>query len=230
MRATTPTASSTAPIGIFGGTFDPVHFGHLRMAYEVLEDLALAEVRLIPCHIPPHRARPQLGSDRRLELLRLAVADVPGLLVDDRELRRDGPSYTVDTLEQLRGEFSGRSLCLILGMDSFLGLPSWHRWQELAELANLIVLDRPGSVLPKQGELAEWLAPRRIDAPTRLGTTSAGTVYFHPVTQLDISATQIRRLLASGRPPRFLMPDAVWRQIAEAGLYGWSTGTSTHTT
>lgn len=222
--------TTTAPIGIFGGTFDPVHFGHLRPVLEVLEELSLAEVRLIPVHVPPHRDTPSVSSAERLELLRLAVAGVPGLVVDDRETRRPGPSYTVDTLADLRGEFPHRSLCLILGMDSFLGLPSWHRWQELTRYAHLVVLDRPGCAPPTSGVLADWLAERRIETPEPLRTSSAGAVYFHPVTQLDISATMIRRLIAAGRLPRFLVPEAVWRRITEQGLYGWAAGTSTHTT
>lgn len=222
--------TTTAPIGIFGGTFDPVHFGHLRPVLEVLEELSLAEVRLIPAHVPPHRDTPSVSSVQRLELLRLAVDGVPGLVVDDRETRRPGPSYTVDTLADLRGEFPHRSLCLILGMDSFLGLPSWHRWQELTRYAHLVVLDRPGCAPPTSGALADWLAERRIEAPEPLRTSSAGAVYFHPVTQLDISATMIRRLIAAGRLPRFLVPEAVWQRIAEQGLYGWTAGTSTHTT
>lgn len=222
--------TTTAPIGIFGGTFDPVHFGHLRPVLEVLEELPLAEVRLIPVHVPPHRDTPSVSSAQRLELLRLAVEGVPGLVVDDRETRRPGPSYTVDTLADLRREFPHRSLCLILGMDSFLGLPSWHRWQELTRYAHLVVLDRPGSAPPAEGVLADWLAERRTESPEPLRSSSAGAVYFHPVTQLDISATMIRHLIAAGRLPRFLVPEAVWRRIVEQGLYGWTAGTFIHTT
>lgn len=202
-----------------------MHFGHLRSALEVLEEVQLAEVRLVPCHIPPHRDQPQHGADGRLELLQLAVADVPGLVVDDRELRRSGPSYTVDTLASLRQEFSWTPLCLIVGMDSFLSLPSWHRWRELGELAHLVVLSRPGYELQPEGELAEWLQGRQLAAPQQLAETLAGRVYFHPVTQLDISATRIRSLIGSGRRPRFLLPEEVWQRIAALGLYGWRDGT-----
>ena len=218
------TAISTAPIGVFGGTFDPVHFGHLRPALEVLEELQFAEVRLIPCHIPPHRDQPQHGADCRLELLQSAVADVPGLVVDDRELRRPGPSYTVDTLASLRREFPRIPLCLMIGMDSFLSLPSWHRWRELAEYAHLTVLSRPGYQPPASGELADWLDGRRIESPQQLAAAAAGAVYFHPVTQLDISATRIRDLIGSGRAPRFLLPEVVWQRIEAQGLYGWRSG------
>lgn len=190
----------------------------------MLEELQLAEVRLVLCHVPPHRERPRHDADCRLELLQLAVQGVPGLLVDDRELRRDGPSYTVDTLASLRGEFSQTPLCLIIGMDSFLNLPSWHRWRELTDLAHIVVLSRPGYAFDGSGELAEWLQGRRITQPQQLAVELAGSVYFHPVTQLDISATRIRSLIGSGRIPRFLMPDAVWQRIAALGLYGWPGG------
>lgn len=212
------------PIGIFGGTFDPVHFGHLRPALEALEELGLAELRLIPVHVPAHRAMPAAGGDHRLELLRLATAGIAGFRVDTRELDRPGPSYMVDTLISLRREFPQRSLCLILGMDSFLALPHWHRWRELSELAHLVVLERPGSEPPRQGELAQWLAPRQVDAPAALNARPAGAVYFLPVTQLSISATRIRELIAAGRPPHFLLPEPVWQAIAAAGLYGWQGG------
>lgn len=212
------------PIGVFGGTFDPVHFGHLRPALETLEDLALDELRLVPVHVPAHRDLPQAGGDHRVELLELAIAGVAGLRVDRRELRRPGPSYMVDTLASLRREFPGRSLCLILGMDSFLGLPSWHRWRELSELAHLVVLERPGSVRPREGELSDWLQERLASSPDALNAAPAGAVYFHSVTQLEISATRIRELIASGRAPHYLLPDAVWRAIASHGLYGWRGG------
>lgn len=217
-------AIPVAPIGIFGGTFDPVHFGHLRPALEALEELQLAEVRLIPCHIPPHREQPQHGADCRLELLRLAVADVPGLVVDDRELKRPGPSYTIDTLISLRGEFPRTPLCLIVGMDSFLSLPSWHRWRELTDFAHLVVLSRPGYEPSVSAELAGWLDNRRCQSAQQLTKADVGAVYFHPVTQLDISATRIRDLIGRGRAPRFLLPEAVWQRIATQGLYGWCGG------
>lgn len=213
--------ATAPPIGIFGGTFDPIHFGHLRTALEVLEELGLAEVRLIPCHVPPHRGQPRAHADHRLELLRIAVANVPGLQVDERELRRAGPSYTVDTLFELRQEFPDASLCLMIGMDSLLSLPSWHRWRELIELAHLVVLARPGYEPSFSGELAEWIDGRRVRSAAELKSAPSGIVYFHSVTQLDISATGIRHLIKSGRLPRFLTPDAVWRQIAAQRLYGW---------
>lgn len=212
----------SAPIGIFGGTFDPVHNGHLRPVLEVLEELKLSQVRLIPVHVPAHRPLPAAGGDHRLDLLRLAVDGISGLEIDTRELDRGGASYMVDTLRSLRREFPHTSLCLILGMDSFLGLPKWRQWHELIELAHLVVMDRPGSEPPLEGELAQWLAPRRIDSPQGLRSALAGRVYFHAVTRLDISATRIRALLAAGRAPHFLLPAAVLGAITGRGLYGWS--------
>lgn len=215
---------ATAPVGVFGGTFDPVHFGHLRPALEVLQGCGLHEVRLIPCHVPPHRAMPQAGGDHRLELLRLAVAEVPGLVVDDRELRRPGRSFMVDTLASLRAELPATPLGLILGMDSFLSLPRWHRWRELTDYAHLIVMDRPGHNRPQGNELADWLEGRQAREPRDLGRSLAGQVLFHPVSQLDISATRIRGLIQGGLAPHFLLPATVWRRIAESGWYGWPAG------
>lgn len=132
------------PIGIFGGMFDPIHYGHLRTAFELLQSLDLEEVRFIPCGDPPHRADTFADAAFRLHMVRLATMAEPGFTVDDRELRRQGPSYSVDTLASLRGEFPGRSLCLITGMDAFLGLPGWHRWDEILDFAHIVVAHRPG--------------------------------------------------------------------------------------
>lgn len=212
---------AAAPVGIFGGTFDPIHFGHLRPALEVREGLGLAEVRFVPCHVPPHRGQPQAHADHRLELLQAAIADVPYLRVDQRELERSGPSYTVDTLIDLRQELPDSPLCLMIGMDSLLNLPKWHRWQELIELAHIVVMARPGYAPTYSAELAAWVERHRTDSALELKTVLAGAVYFYPVTQMAISATAIRDLIANGRAPRFLTPDAVWRQILAQRLYGW---------
>lgn len=206
---------------MFGGTFDPIHIGHLRPALEVLEALRLGEVRLIPAQIPPHRGMPQLSAEWRLRLLQLSVRDCPGLSVDTRELERPGPSYMVDTLASLRAEFPAAPLCLILGMDAFLGLPRWHRWEELTDYAHIVVLDRPGSRLPDSGVLAEWLAGRRAAEPEALHRILAGQVWFQPVTQLDVSATQIRTLLNAGRSAQYLLTEPAWQAVREHKLYGY---------
>lgn len=212
--------SALAPaIGVFGGTFDPVHLGHLRPALEVRDALELAELRLVPVHVPAHRDTPDLPAEQRLELLRHAAAAVPGFSVDPRELERAGPSYMVDTLASLRAEHPHTPLCLILGMDSFLSLTSWHRWEALVEYAHLVVMDRPGEAFAGEGEFGAWVAARRAQEPAALRERLAGRVYFQPVTQLAISATRIRQLLAEGRSVRFLVPDVVWEEIQARGLY-----------
>ncbi len=207
-----------SPIGIFGGTFDPVHLGHMRPVLEVYETLGLGELRLIPAHVPPHRSTPQFTPELRLELLRRAAADVPGFVVDTRELERSGKSYMVDTLASLREEFPTRPLCLILGMDSFLSLPSWHRWEQLADYAHLVVMDRPGQAFTPEPKFGVWVQARRTATPEALHQEPAGRVYFQAVTQLSISATRIRALMAEGRSVRFLVPDPVWVALHERGL------------
>ena len=209
------------PIGIFGGTFDPIHFGHLRPALEVMEALSLAEVRFVPNRLPPHRGLPQVAAELRLEMLRIALSQQPGFRVDDRELRRDGPSYTAETLVDLRHQVHADTpLCLIMGMDAFLGLPRWHRWRELFELAHLVVAQRPGAAPAYPDELAALLDGRCVTAGADLRSSPAGLVHLMSVTQLEISATGLRNALASGRSGRFLVPEPVWRYIKKHGLYG----------
>lgn len=188
------------------------------------EALALGEVRLVPAQIPPHRATPALTPEQRLALLELASAQCPMLSIDRRELERPGPSYMVDTLASLRAEHPHAPLCLILGMDAFLGLPRWDRWLRLTDYAHIVVMDRPGSDFPEHGELARWLAPRRADDPDVLRRSLNGRVYLQSVTQLDISATRIRALLAEGRSAQFLLTEEVWRAIRDQGLYGYGPG------
>jgi len=208
------------PIGVFGGTFDPVHYGHLRTAFEMLQALAFDEVRFIPCGDPPHRGETWATASQRFEMVRVAIAGQPGFLADDRELRRNGPSYTVDTLAELRVEFSDRSLGLILGMDAFLGLPRWHRWQEILDVAHIVVAHRPGWRAPDMGPLGELLSERGTHRVQDLHDATHGRIHIHAVTQLEISSTEIRELVEAGRDPRFLMPDAVRAVIADTGCYG----------
>lgn len=206
-------------IGILGGTFDPIHHGHLRCAQELLQDLPLDEVRLVPCRVPPHRAAPHASVEQRLRMLNAALADAPGLSVDGRELSREGPSFMVDTLHSLRAEFGATPLCLIVGMDAFHGLDRWHRWRELIELAHLVVAHRPGWTPPHTGDVAELLHRRVTDSPSDLRAQPAGRILPWPITALDIAATAIRAQVAAGKSPRYLVPDAVARIIAEEGLY-----------
>lgn len=207
-------------IGVFGGTFDPVHFGHLRPLLEVKQSLGLDEVRLIPSFIPPHRDVPGASAEQRLAMLVLAVAETPGFVIDQRELQRGGQSYTVDTLQSLRDELGDRQpLCLIMGLDAFVALDSWHQWQRLNELAHIVVTQRPGGLLPKVGAVAELVEQAQALDVDELQQQPAGRIYFQSVTQLDISATAIREQFAHGRDVRFLMPDSVRHYIETHGLY-----------
>jgi nicotinate-nucleotide adenylyltransferase len=206
-------------IGIFGGTFDPIHYGHLRTAFELLGALRLAEVRLVPAARPPHRGAPVCDAGRRLEMLRAAASEQPGFVVDDRELRREGPSYTVTTLRELRAEAPERPLCLIVGMDAFLGLPGWHEWRALLDLAHVVVAHRPGWSAPADGPLGELLAERATDRVEDLHAAPTGRIHVRAVTQLEISSTALRELIVAGHDPRYLLPDAVRAIIRGTGCY-----------
>jgi nicotinate-nucleotide adenylyltransferase len=205
-------------IGIFGGTFDPVHYGHLRPLLEVREALHLDEVRLIPCYIPPHRGTPGATPAQRLAMLQLAVDEIPGFVIDERELQRGGPSYMVDTLQSLRDEVGSAPLIFILGMDAFNKLDTWHEWSRLIELAHIVVMLRPGSAMPN-GAVAELVSEHRVQAVSELQKTAAGGLWFQPVTQLEIAATAIRERVAQGRDIRFLVPETVRKYIEVNGLY-----------
>ncbi len=207
------------PIGIFGGTFDPIHYGHLRTAFELLQALRLGEVRFMPNGDPPHREQMIASTEQRLAMVKAAIAGQAGFTLDDRETRRSGPSYTVDTLSALRAELPDRSLCLIVGMDSFLTLPSWHQWREILKLAHLVVAHRPGWRAPTMGPLGELLVDCGTGSVNDLRDAVAGKIFIHAVTQLEISSTDIRKSIAAGRDPRYLMPDGVCKLIAETGCY-----------
>jgi nicotinate-nucleotide adenylyltransferase len=207
------------PIGIFGGTFDPIHYGHLRTAFEMLQALRFDEVRFMPCGNPPHRSEPIADADLRLQMVRIATDGQAGFVVDDRELQRDGPSYSVDTLSALRQEFPRQSLGLIIGMDAFLGLPKWYHWREILQLAHIVVAHRPGWRAPDIGPLGDLLAERGTHRIMNLHEALSGHIYIHDVTQLEISSSEIRELVGLGRDPRFLMPDGVRDLITESGCY-----------
>lgn len=205
-------------IGILGGTFDPIHYGHLRPALEVCEALDLGELRFIPCRSPPHRGLPQASARHRLAMVERAIRGVPEFRADARELSRPGPSFTVDTLTELRAEIgSAGPLLLLMGMDAFASLHRWHRWQEIPALAHLVVAHRPGSALALDAPCLERV--RRAAVGTALRDRPQGLVWFQPVTQLDISATRIRAGLRAGRSARFLLPGRVEQYIAEHRLY-----------
>ncbi|MFI3187531.1 MAG: nicotinate-nucleotide adenylyltransferase [Methylococcaceae bacterium] len=208
-------------IGIFGGTFDPVHYGHLRSALEVKDSFGLDEVRLIPCANPPHRELPAVTAAMRLQMLELAIKNQPGLTIDTRELDRHTlseltPSYMVDTLKSLRQDFKDESLLLFIGSDAFEHLTGWHQWQQLFDYAHLVVLTRPGFEI--QG-LDDFFRARLAKNIKALAQQPAGKLFFSAVTQLDISATAIRSMIAKKQNPGFLLPDAVIEYIKQHRLY-----------
>jgi len=215
-------AGSLAPVGIFGGTFDPIHYGHLRPALELREQLALSEVRFIPASVPPHRGEPAATAQQRLAMLKLALQGSEGMRIDERELQRSGPSYMADTLRSLRDEVGAQPLVLLLGLDAFLGLPSWHAWHSIIELAHIAVATRPGwksDQLQLHPELAQLWHERLSEDLMSLHHNPAGRMVMVEVTPLDISATQIRAQLRRGRSPRFLLPDPVLDYIERNKLY-----------
>ncbi len=209
-------------IGINGGTFDPIHFGHLRPALEVLEALQLDEMRFIPAYQPVHRGAPSVDASHRVRMVELAIAPEPRFVLDRREIDRGGPSYMVETLQSLRNDFPGAELVLMMGADAIAAFTHWHRWQAILKLANIVVTRRPGA----ENRLPDALAPYRQnwhlekvgDPPLRF-EAPAGKIGFLPVTQLDISATDIRARLAAGRSIRYLTPEAVVEYIDTHQLY-----------
>lgn len=206
---------SFTPIAILGGTFDPVHNGHLRVAWEAAEALG-ANVRLMPAHVPPHRPAPAASAVERVALLRAALRGQSRLELDDRELRRAEPSYSVVTLREMRAEFGpDQPLVLLVGADAFAGLPTWHEWRALFDLAHIAVLTRPGVATPRAAALQDEVSARRASDAAALRSAPAGRLLELPVTALDISASMIRALLAAGREPRWLVPDAL---LAPPGL------------
>jgi len=193
------------PLAIFGGTFDPVHIGHLSVAWEAAE-LLDADVHLMPASVPPHKPAPAATAEQRVAMLHAALLGQSRLLLDTRELQRSGPSYTFDTLTALRAEVGDRPLVLLLGADAFAGLPGWHRWQELFSVAHIGVLSRPGIDTAMPEALAQAITARRVSSAGELAGRAAGKVIELSVTPLEISATHIRELLAAGRDPRYLLP------------------------
>ncbi|OUR64209.1 nicotinate-nicotinamide nucleotide adenylyltransferase [Methylophaga sp. 42_25_T18] len=206
-----------AKVGILGGTFDPIHFGHLRPALDVAEQLTLDHIRLIPSAVPPHRAPPQATAQQRVTMLQLAIKNNDRFVVDDRELHREGPSYTVDTLMSLRQQFPESPLYLLLGTDAFVEIQTWHNWTQLIELSHIVVMQRANETLTMSDELTGWYQQHlAVDADQE---QLAGAVWPVDVTQLAISATEIRENMSKGLSVKFLMPDAVINLIEMLGLY-----------
>ena len=218
-----PVADPSAPprIGMLGGTFDPVHLGHLRSAVELREALALDRVHMVPASVPPLRGEPRVPPGERLALLRLGIGDTPGLIADPRELQREGPSFSADTLASLREEVGpGARLVMALGHDAFLRLAEWRDPERLFALAHLVVVDRPDFEAPLPAELDALTADREVaDAEALMASPAGGLLRLSLPSRMAISATEVRRRLAEGRSVRYLLPEAVERRLLEYGLY-----------
>jgi len=207
-------------LGILGGTFDPIHHGHLRTALDVAEAVGLDEVRLIPLRHAVHRGQPETPAALRLAMVQAAIAGEPRFVADDREIRRDAPSYTLHTLQSLRAERGTvEPICVLVGGDAFAEFLTWHRPHDILGLAHLVVMQRPGEPVAEDPALRALVERRRAPDGAELQTRPSGRILFQPVTQLAISATDIRARLRAGRSVRYLVPDAVADIIGREGLY-----------
>ncbi|MCK5871671.1 MAG: nicotinate-nucleotide adenylyltransferase [Methylococcales bacterium] len=203
-------------IGIYGGTFNPIHYGHLRTALEIKEILNLSEIRFIPCAQPALKDQPLVSAKARFEMVQLAIEAQAGFKGDDRELERQGVSYMVDTLASLRVSFPQQPLVLLLGMDAFEQLTQWSRWQRVFDYAHIVVMSRPKN---PQRVLTDFFKQRLIKDSALLKQHTCGKLYFQKVTPLAISSTAIRKLFAQEKSPRFLMPDNVIDYIQQHKIY-----------
>ncbi|MEX2487964.1 MAG: nicotinate-nucleotide adenylyltransferase [Pseudomonadales bacterium] len=207
---------------IFGGTFDPVHNGHLRSAVEVREALGVAKVRLIPACRPPHRDQPATAPADRLEMLKLATRGIDYIEIDDREIKREGKSYTIDTLESIRDEAGTEvSMSLVLGSDAWAILDTWRDWQRLTDLVHVVILRRAGQEPDEPEVVRTWSRAKLAENPAALQAHAHGLICRIEVTRLDISATRIRELFSTGRSPDYLMPGEVIEYIRGKGLYNY---------
>ena len=210
-------AERLAMISIIGGTFDPIHFGHLRPALEIMEQFSLDECRFIPSANPPHRWQPQASAEHRLKMTALAIQGIKGFTLDDREYKRDGASYTVDTLKSIRNEIGNDvSLCMIIGLDAFQSFTQWRDWQTILTLTHLVVSSRPGY---EKSTEDTWVKKYLTEDASRLKQEAAGRIFFAEVTQFDISATQIRKQLLKGHSASYLLPKSVNTYIDRHQLY-----------
>ncbi|AOE50786.1 nicotinate-nucleotide adenylyltransferase [Kangiella sediminilitoris] len=205
---------------ILGGTFDPVHFGHLRMTQEMLNRFPDANVSLMPAAYPPHRPEPGATPRQRIEMLERVLKQYPELKVDSRELSRPEPSYSVVTLKEIRREVGNDCLVFLMGADAFAKIDEWYQWQELIELTNILVVGRPSSEIPTAGTVATFYRQHALNDVMQLPSYSHGKVGFCQMPQLDISSSYIREQINQGFSPRFLLPDDILDYMYQHGLYG----------
>lgn len=208
-------------VAMLGGTFDPVHVGHLRSAIELREALSLDSVHMVPARVPPHRATPGVDAEQRMTMLALGIADTPGLYVDDREIRREGPSYSTATLASLREELGTQArLVMALGYDAYRHLAEWHEPSRLFELAHVVVIDRPDHQQRLPAALEALVEGREVkNVDTLMQSPAGGLLHLSLPTRIAISATAIRARLQRGESVRYLLPDAVERYLLARRLY-----------
>ena len=217
--------SGSPLVGIFGGTFDPIHYGHLRVAEEIVETVGLQKMYFVPAGMPRLRYSPVASSQHRVEIVRLAIQKNPDFVLDKREIYRDGVSYSIDTVREFKQEFGEEvRLCFILGADAFIKLPEWNNWKELFNLCHFIVSSRPGYSLTLikellSKELREECSQRWVSNTESLKKDTSGLIFIASTTMLDISATSIRAHIAAGRSVRHLVPSVTVNYISENKLY-----------
>lgn len=203
-------------IGIMGGSFDPVHFGHLLPAMEVSELLMLDHIRFIPSRSPPHKDQPSATGKQRLAMLEMALRGNQQCVIDDREFHFQGHSYTINTLKSLKNDFHNSALVLMVGADAFAGFTRWKDWQSILELAHLCIAHRPGYKLDKQ---PDWTENRWVTNLSELSMHSSGKLCEIETTQMDISSSMIREKRANNQNIRYLLPDLVREYIEKENLY-----------
>lgn len=213
------TTQNKQMIALLGGRFDPIHLGHLHVAKAVHRLLGANETRLIPCHDPPHRDKPKAAAEDRIKMARLAASTEPGIYVDDREIQRAGISYTIDTLKSLRQELPDTALALIMSADTFSEFTRWHEWKEILTYAHIVIVNRPSSQLPTQGELKNFLKEHETKQSEELRETPAGKILILDIPASDISATKIRQQIQNGKNPSQSLPKTVWDYITTHKLY-----------
>ncbi|MGD9152259.1 MAG: nicotinate-nucleotide adenylyltransferase [Gammaproteobacteria bacterium] len=209
------------PIGILGGTFDPIHLGHIKIAEYALKKCNLQKVIFIPCHTPAHRYQPIATAAQRLTMTQLAIKDYPNFIADDREIKRQGTSFMIDTLQSLKKDYPNNSLCLILGTDAFANLDTWHQWQQLTNYANFIVINRLGVKIEISSSIKELLKNSEIFDPTAFQHKPNGLIYQLHITPIPISATKIRKQLHEHKLPTDSLPKAVYDYIYAEKIYGY---------
>lgn len=208
------------PIGILGGTFDPVHNGHIRLAVECYERLDLEEVRLIPLHTPPHRQQPTASPEQRYKMLEMATEKIERLNVDDCELARGGISYTIETVKMMREKSNGISLCLLMGTDAFNSMYTWYQWKDLLNFVHIVIAERPGNVSqPDNTGLQDFLISHQSGNLAELYDSPSGKIFVIAMPLLDISSTRIRDIFSAKKSPAMLLPDSVIEYIKSNHIY-----------